>query len=129
MLKITTRTPLKAADNSNFLTSEVKLAFLWLKQAFIKALIFYHFDLKYYIWIEIDIFGYIISGIFSQPILKSGQWHFIPFFFKKMILAKTWYKTYNQKFLAIIKIFKTWRYYLKSFKFEVFILTDHNNLC
>ena len=28
-------------------------------------------------------------------------------FFKKMILAKTCYKTYNSKILAIVKAFKT----------------------
>ena len=46
-----------------------------------------------------------------------------------MISAETWYKTYNQKLLAIVEAFKTWRYYLESYKYEVFVLIDHNNLC
>ncbi len=47
-----------------------------------------------------------------------------------MILADIWYKTHNQKLLAIIEIlFKTWRYYLEGYKYKVFILTNHNNLC
>ncbi len=45
-----------------------------------------------------------------------------------MIPTKTWYKTYNQKRLAIVKTFKTWRYYLEGCKYEVFVLTNHNNL-
>ena len=45
-----------------------------------------------------------------------------------MILAETWYKTYNSEFLAIVEVFKTWHHYLKSCKHEVLIFTDHNNL-
>lgn len=29
-----------------------------------------------------------------------------------MILAETWYKTYNRELLIIIETFKTWQYYL-----------------
>ena len=45
-----------------------------------------------------------------------------------MILVKTWYETYDGKLLAIIEVFKRWRHYLKGCKYEVLILTDHNNL-
>ena len=44
-----------------------------------------------------------------------------------MIFAKIRYKTYKGKLLAIIKVFKTWKHYLKGYKYEVFILTDYNN--
>ena len=30
--------------------------------------------------------------------------------------------------LAIVKAFKTWRYYLEGRKHKVFVLTNHNNL-
>lgn len=49
-------------------------------------------------------------------------------FSKKMILTKTWYKTHDLELLLIVKVFKTWRYYLKGYKYKVFILTDYNNL-
>ena len=49
-------------------------------------------------------------------------------FFQKMIPAETRYKTYDQELLAIVKIFKTWHHYLEGYKFEVIVLTDHNNL-
>ena len=39
------------------------------------------------------------------------------------------YKTHNSKFLAIVEALKTWRHYLKGCKYEVFVLTNHNNLC
>lgn len=51
------------------------------------------------------------------------------FFSKKMIPAEICYKTHDQKLLAIIKAFKNWRHYLEGCKYEVLVLTDHNNLC
>ncbi len=45
-----------------------------------------------------------------------------------MIPVETQYETHNQEFLAIVEAFKTWRHYLKGCKYEVFFLTDHNNL-
>ena len=38
------------------------------------------------------------------------------------------YETYNGKLLAIIEAFKTWKQYLKDFQYEVFMLTNYNNL-
>lgn len=49
------------------------------------------------------------------------------FFSRKIILAKTCYETYNRELLAIVKVFKIWRYYLVSCKDKVLVLTDHNN--
>ncbi len=45
-----------------------------------------------------------------------------------MILAETWYETHDGKLLAIVEAFKTWRHYLEGSKYEVLVLTDHNNL-
>lgn len=59
---------------------------------------------------------------------EIDQWYFMAFFIQKKILAETQYKIYNQEFLAIIKAFNTWRYYLEVCKYEILILTDHNNL-
>ena len=53
-----------------FLTLNAKTAFNHLRLAFIEALIFQHFDLKYHIWIETDALGYAISEVLSQ--LTSG---------------------------------------------------------
>ncbi len=46
-----------------------------------------------------------------------------------MIPAETHYETHDQELLAIVEAFKTWCHYLKGCKYEVLILTDHNNLC
>ena len=53
----------------------------------------------------------------------------VAFFFCKIIPVKSRYKTHNDKFLAIVEAFKIWRHYLKSCKYKIFILTNHNNLC
>ena len=45
-----------------------------------------------------------------------------------MIPAETRYKTHDQELLAIVEVFNTWRHYLESCKYEILVLTDHNNL-
>ena len=45
-----------------------------------------------------------------------------------MIPAETRYKTHNEKFSAIVKAFKSWKHYLEGSQYEVFVLTNHNNL-
>ena len=123
-----------------FIIPDARTAFNRLQLAFTESLILWHFDLECYIGIEIDASSYAISKVLSQLtfginpdriVTKTdlGHWHPIAFFLKKMIPAKTQYKTYNGKLLAIIKVFKTWRHYLESCKHKVLVLTDENNLC
>ena len=111
----------------SFLTPEAKSAFNYLRIAFTKAPILWHFDLECHIWIQTDVSGYAIGGVLSQLASKTssdgvvtkadlGRWNPVTFFSKKMIPAETWYKTYDGELLAIIKAFKTWRHYLESYK-------------
>ena len=72
---------------------------------------------------------YTISEVLSQLALDDmSQWHPVAYYLCKMIPAKTWYKIYNGKLVAIVEIFRIWRYYLKGFKHKVFILINYNNL-
>ena len=50
---------------SDFLTLKAKLAFTKLRQAFLKAPIFYYFDSEHHIRIETDASDYAISGVLS----------------------------------------------------------------
>ena len=122
-----------------FLTPEARLAFIQLKQAFVKAPILHHFDPESHIRIETDASGYAIGGVLSQlssgarpdgVVTKDdlGQWHPVAFFSRKMIPAETRYKTHDGELLAIVEAFKTWRHYLEGCKHEVLVFTDHNNL-
>ena len=50
---------------SGFFTPKARLVFTQLRQKFVEASIFYHFDLECHIWIEFDTFGYAIGRILS----------------------------------------------------------------
>ena len=115
------------------------MVFNHLGLAFTKAPILWHFDPKCHILIETNISGYAIGGMLSQlasetrpngVVIKTdlGQWHLVAFFLKKIIPAKTWYEIQNGELLAIVKAFKTWRYYLEGCKHKVLVFTDYNNL-
>ena len=120
--------PPKAVDDSIFLTPEVKLVFLQVRQAFTEAPILYHFDPEHYIRIETDASSYTIVSILSQLTSETGQWHSVAFFLRKMISAESRYKTHNQELSAIVETCKTWRHDLEGCRYEVLVLIDHNNL-
>ncbi len=112
-----------------FLNADARKAFTKLKQAFLEAPILNHFDPERHIRIETDVSGYAIGGVLSQLTLDdSDRWHSVALFSRKMIPAETWYETYNGELLAIVEAFKTWRHYLEGCKYEVLMLTNHNNL-
>ncbi len=116
-------------QSGSFLTANARKAFTKLRQVFVKAPILNHFDPERHIRIETDASGYVIGRILSQLTLDDlGRWHPVAFFFRKMIPAKTWYKTHDGKLLAIIEAFKTWRYDLEGCKHKVLVFTDTNNL-
>lgn len=50
------------------------------------------------------------------------------FYSNKMILAKNWYKSKNNNLQPIIRFFKTWQYYPKSFRYNVLVFINNNNL-
>ena len=117
----------KEIVGSNAFTLGARLVFTKLRQAFLKALIFHYFNSKYHIWIEIDVSGYIIDEVLSQLTLDDlGRWYLMAFFSQKMILAVIKYETHDDELLVIVEVFKTWRYYLKSFQYEVLVLTNYN---
>ncbi len=76
-----------------------------------------------------DASGYTIGEILSQLTSNDlGQWYPVVFFSQKMIPAKTQYETHDGKLLAIVEVFKTWRYYLEGCKHKILMLIDYNNL-
>ena len=139
--KLTCVLNIGAMRKPNFLTSNAKKAFNHLRLAFIEALILQYFDSESHIRIETDTSSYAIGGVLSQLNLNSdvppndsnksdfGQWHPVAYFFSKMILAETQYKTHNAELLAIVEAFKTWCHYLEGCKYKVFVLINHNNFC
>ena len=75
---------------------------------FVKAPIFYDFNLEHHIRIATDASSYVIRKVFSQITSDDlGQWHPVVFFLQKMILAETSYETYDSELLAMVEVFKT----------------------
>ena len=50
---------------TGFFTSEARLAFIQLRQVFVKAPIFHYFNPESYIWIETDASDYAIGSVLS----------------------------------------------------------------
>ena len=87
------RSPLTSKNSvgaTGYLTPGAKRAFTQLRQAFIKAAIFQHFDPECHLQIETDVSGYAISGVLSQLTFGNlGQCHLVAFYLQKMIPAET----------------------------------------
>ena len=103
-----TKKDVKDTKGFNYLTLDTKKAFNYLCHAFTQASILSYFDFEQHIRIETNALGYAISGVLCQLILGNlGQWHLVAYYSRKMILAKTRYKTHNNEILAIVQAFKT----------------------
>ncbi len=77
-------------QSGSFLTADARRVFTELRQAFVEAPIHNHFDPERHIQIETDAGGYVIGEIFSQLTSDDlGRWHWVAFFSRKMIPAKT----------------------------------------
>ena len=106
----------KTVRSSDYLIFGAKLAFTKLRQAFFKAPILYHFDLERHIQIKTNVSGYVIGRVLSQLTSDDlGRCHLVAFFSRMMIPTETRYETHDVKLLAIVEVFKTWRYYLEGF--------------
>lgn len=93
---------------AGFFILEIRLTFMKLRLAFIKAPILNHFNTKYNIQIKTDVLSYIISGIWNYLTSNnSAQWHLMAFYSEKIISVKTQYKIYGDKLLAIVEVLKT----------------------
>lgn len=71
----------KSVRSLGFFIFKDKLIFIKLKQAFVKTLIFYHFNLECHIQIKTNISHYTIDKVFSQLVLNNlNQLHPMIFF-------------------------------------------------
>jgi len=86
-------------------TARCEQAFNNLKQCFITTPILAHFDpdLKYIV--KTDSSDYALGGVLSQY-NKNGELRLVAFLSQKLAPAKSNYKIYDKKLLAIIRCFK-----------------------
>lgn len=70
--------------------------------------IFFNFESEYHICFKRDDFDYVINKSLDHQTLNNlNKWHLENLLFRKIILAKTRYKTHNNKLLAIVETFQT----------------------
>ena len=124
---------LKGGDKGRFRgkfvwTDKAKGAFEALKIAFTSAPMLLHFDPARRIKLETDASDFALSGILSQLVEETGQWHPIAFWSRKMTPAEINYGVGEKEMLAIVEACKNWRHYLEGANFPVKVLTDHGNL-
>ena len=82
--------------------------FRTLKKIFVSIDMLTSFNLNLKIWIEIDVFDYVIATILSQRDANDVI-RLVAFMFKKMFLAKCNYEIYDKELLIIMRAFEKWR--------------------
>ncbi len=108
-------------------TEKVKEVFKKLKKLFIFQSILIMFESEKLITLKMNMSDEAIEACISQSDNKKCL-HFIAFHSKKLTNAELNYEIHNKKLLAIVNSFKQWRVYLKEFRHQIQVYTDHKNL-
>lgn len=108
-------------------TEKAENAFRKLKELFTSQSILIMFKSGKLITLETNASDEAIEACISQSDDK-GRLHPIAFHSKKLTDAELNYEIHDKKLLAIIDSFKQWRVYLKEFRHQVQVYTDHKNL-
>ncbi len=90
-----------------------------------------HYNLKLLIQIETDASkAAVLKALLQLKKNASDQihWHFVAFWFCKMMSAECNYSTENAEMLAIVMTFKQWQHYLKEVKHVITVIMNHANL-
>ena len=107
---------------------EAAETFIQFKNVFTTVSLLMHYDSELKNWMKTDASEHAVTEIYTQ-LQTSEQWHSVVYWLQKLSSMKNNYKTHNLELLVIVETFKQWHHYLKSNKYSVKILTDHNNLC
>ena len=117
----------KKALNSFHVTEAAVTAFITLKNAFMKSLLLWHFDLTKQCTLKTDVSEYTVMTILTQKQDDSYR-HLIAFYSCKMMSAECNYLTEDQELLMIVTAFQMWRHYLKGARYQIDVWSDHTNL-
>ena len=102
-------------------------AFKKLKKLFIFQSILIIFESEKFITLKINMLDEAIKTCINQSNDKKCL-HFIAFHSRKLTNAELNYEIHNKKLLAIVDSFKQWKVYLKEFRHQIQVYTDHKNL-
>ncbi len=108
-------------------TEKAEEAFKKLKKLFIFQSILIMFESEKLITLKMNMLNETIEACINQSNDKRHL-HFIAFYSKKLTDVELNYKIHNKKLLIIVNSFKQWRVYLKEFKHQIQVYTNHKNL-
>ncbi len=108
-------------------TEKAEEAFKKLKKLFIFQSVLIMFESEKSITLEMNASDKAIETCISQSNDKK-RLHFIAYYSCKLTVAELNYEIHDKKLLAIVNSFKQWRMYLKEFKHQIQVYTDHKNL-
>ncbi len=108
-------------------TEKAEEAFKKLKKLFIFQSVLIMFESEKLITLEINTSDEAIEACISQSDDKK-RLHLIAFHSRKLTDAELNYEIHDKKLLAIVDSFKQWRVYLKEFKHQIQVYTNHKNL-
>ena len=79
--------------------------------------------------LECNASKFAIEAILPQLVSKTGQWHPVAFWSRKMAPPKRNYGVEKAEILAIVEACRHWRHYLKGSIYSIKIVTDYLNIC
>jgi len=121
--------PLTCLTQKNELWSwitDCQVAFDFLKEAFTTAPILGHWDPKAPIILETNASDHALAAILFTR--SNGKVCPIVFHLRAFSAVEINYDVHNKELLAIVKLFKKWRHYLKGVAIPVEVFTNHKNL-
>ncbi len=108
-------------------TEKAEEAFKRLKKLFIFQSVLIMFESEKLITLEMNASDKAIEACISQSDDKR-RLHLIAFHNRKLTDAELNYEIHDKKLLVIVDSFKQWRVYLKEFRHQIQVYTDHKNL-
>ncbi len=98
-----------------------------LKKLFIFQSVLIMFESEKLITLKMNVSDEAIEACINQSNNKRCL-HLIAFHSRKFTNVELNYKIHDKKLLAIVDFFKQWRMYLKEFRHQIQVYTDHKNL-
>jgi len=108
-------------------TEKAEEAFKKLKKLFIFQSVLIMFELEKSITLKMNASNEAIKTCISQSDDKR-RLHSIAYYSCKLTVVELNYEIHNKKLLAIVDSFKQWKVYLKEFRHQIQVYTDHKNL-
>lgn len=124
---MTPLTRLLRKDETFIWSSDCQRSFEQIKLLFSSSPLLCHPDENKPFVLEVDASDFGVGGVLAQY-QDDNQLHPTAFFSRGLNPAERNYEIYDKELLAIHECFEEWRHFLQGGKYQVTVLTDHNNL-